>query len=271
MTKISLNCSSFVAQQYGYGAGNDWGLRVDAVNAYYEPIETFSERFEQLILLVKSLGYNALDIWTPGQLSWVWATDSHLQDASHLLTKHQMNVTSIGGAFGDTREKFVSACKLAVAVNTDLLSGTVPLLYTDRDFLIQTLKKYDLRLAVENHPEKTPADMLDQIGDSADGRIGTAVDTGWYATQGYDAAQAISDLGQHVFHIHLKDVLASTDHINCGYGQGIVPLEGCIRALVDGNYTGDISIENHAFDHDPTEELREALVKLKGWLSTYKI
>jgi sugar phosphate isomerase/epimerase len=266
INKISLNCSSFVAKQYGYGTGDDWSIRVNAVNAYYSPIDTFQERFEKLILNAKELGYHAIDIWTPGQLSWMWATDAHIKIASDLLSRHKVEVTSIGGAFGDTQEKFVSACELAVGVGTKLLSGTVPLLFTDRDFLVKNLCQYDLRLAIENHPEKLPAEMLDQIGDTTKGRIGTAVDTGWYATQGFNAAQAIRDLDQHVFHIHLKDVRTVGEHVNCGYGQGIVPLKGCIKALGEIGYTGDISIENHCFDHDPTDELKEALSMVKMWI-----
>lgn len=264
--RISLNCSSFVAKQYGYLPGDDWAVRVDAVNAYYSPLETFGERFEKLLLDAKALGYNAIDVWTPGQLSWVWATDQHIQIAAQLLDQHNVEVTSIGGEFGDTREKFVSACKLAVGVGTTLLSGTVPLLFMDRDFLVQALQDYDLRLAIENHPEKTPDEMLLQIGDTAGGRIGTAVDTGWYATHGYNAAEAIIHLNEHLLHIHLKDIRAVGDHVNCGYGQGIVPLEDCVLTLRDISYSGDISVENHCFDHDPTDELRQALGMLRTWM-----
>ena len=264
--KISLNCSSFVAKQYGYSSGDDWGVRVDAVNAYYSPLDTFQERFELLLLEVKGLGYQAIDIWTPGQLSWAWATESHIKTAANLLAKHKLEVTSLGGEFGDSEEKFISACNLAVGVGTQLLSGTVPLLVTDRDFLVKTLYDYDLQLAIENHPEKSPEEMLSQIGNTGGGRIGTAVDTGWYATQGYDAAKAIRILGQHVFHIHLKDVRAVGEHINCGYGKGIVPLEACIKVLKEIEYEGGISIENHCFDHDPGDELKEALPKVKTWM-----
>lgn len=264
--KISLNCSSFVAKQYGYKSGDDWGVRVDAVNAFYAPLETFQERFNALILDVKAMGYHAIDIWTPGQLSWRWATDAHIKIAQDLLNNHKIEVTSLGGEFGDTREKFISVCELAVGVGTNLLSGTVPLLFTDRDFLVQTLEDYDLRLAIENHPEKTVDEMLIQIGDTGNGRIGTAVDTGWYATQGVDVAHAIRRLDHHVFHIHLKDIRAVGEHVNCGYGKGIVPLEACINALKEIGYSGDISIENHCFDHDPTDELKEALSMLKLWM-----
>lgn len=263
---ISLNCSSFVAKQYGYHTDNDWGSCVRAVNEYYSPLETFGERFEQLIADVKDLGYAAVDVWTPGQLSWRWATDKYIQIAHDLLTQHNIQVSSLGGSFGETREELISACELAVGIDTHLLSGTTRMLSSDRDFLVQMLNKYDLRLAIENHPEKSPQEMLDQIGDTADGRIGTAVDTGWYATHGYHAADAIRILDKHVFHVHLKDILRAGEHINCGYGKGIVPLEECVNVLQSIGYTGDISIENHCLDHDPTDELREALPTVRKWL-----
>jgi len=41
----------------------------------------------------------------------------------------------------------------------------------------------------------TAAEMLAKIGDGEDGAVGTAVDTGWWGTHGYDAAQAIRELG----------------------------------------------------------------------------
>lgn len=239
-----------------------------AVNEFYSSLETFAERFEQLILEVKALGFDALDVWTPGQLSWRWATAEHIAVARRLFEQHHVSVTSIGGEFGDTREDFMAACKLAVGVNTGLLSGTTTLLFRDRAFVIATLKEYDLRLAFENHPEKTPQEMLDKIGDGGEGRIGTAVDTGWYATQGYDAVKAIEKLSDHILHIHLKDVRAPGEHINCGYGQGCVPLEASVQALKKIAYTGDYSVENHAFDHDPTEELRTALPMLRHWLAS---
>jgi L-ribulose-5-phosphate 3-epimerase len=262
---ISLNCSSFVAKQHGYHTDNDWGACVGAVNNFYSPVETFGERFEQLIVDAKALGYTAIDVWTPGQLSWRWATSEHIQIANDLLAKHNIQVTSLGGSFGQTHDELIAACELAVGINTRLLSGTVKALFSDRKFLIQMLEKYDLRLAIENHPEKSAQEMLDQIGDTGNGRIGTAVDTGWYATHGLNAVEAIRVLGQHVFHIHLKDVLSVGEHVNCGYGKGIVPLKDCVKVAKSIGYTGDLSIENHCFDHDPTDELREALPMVQNW------
>lgn len=264
MNIIALNCSSLVGQQAGYQ--KNWSQSVAAVNEYYKPLDTFATRFEKMLQGIQALGFTAVDIWTAGQLNWSWATREHIAIASNLLKKSSFTVTSLGGEFGATREEFESACHLALGINTRLLSGTLPLLFTDRAFVIEKLRDYDLRLAIENHPERTPAEMLAKIGDGAAGRIGTSVDTGWYATQGYDAAQAILDLRDRLLHIHLKDVFAG-EHVNCGYGKGIVPIERCLIMLKNIGYQGDISVENHAVDHDPTDELRTALDRVKQALA----
>ena len=190
--------------------------------------------------------------------------------AARILQQHDMAVTSIGGAFGATREEFLASCQVALDLGTDLLSGTTALLASDRPFVIRVLKDNGLRLGIENHPEKTPADMLGQIGDGDDGHIGTTIDTGWWATQGHEVPAAIEALGSHIFHIHLKDVRPPRtvdDHINCGYGDGCVPLAACVQTLQRLGYAGDYSVENHCLDHDPTEELRAALPLVRGWLS----
>ena len=46
------------------------------------------------------------------------------------------------------------------------------------------------------------------------------VDTGWWATQGYDPARAIQEPGSHVVHVHLKDVLHEGEPHETCLGRG---------------------------------------------------
>ncbi len=264
MNPISFNCSNLVGQQADYQS--DWQTSVAAVNTHYQPLDTFAKRFGAMLTHIQTLGFNAVDIWTAGQLNWAWATDTHIQIAADLLRQHSLQVTSLGGEFGETREEFESACRMAVDLGTTLLSGTLPLLFTDRAFVVRKLGEYGLRLAIENHSETHPGEMLDKIGDGAGGLIGTAIDTGWYATQGFDAGRAIAELKDHLMHVHLKDVLAGRDHINCGYGKGLVDIQRCVTTLKSIGQTGEISIENHATDHDPATEIGEGLRLVKELL-----
>lgn len=266
MNPISFNCSNLVGQQAGHRA--DWSESVAAVNQHYQPLDTFAQRFDAMLAGVSALGFSIVDIWTAGQLNWAWATPEHNRIAGDLLKQRGLQVSSLGGEFGETRTEFDNACRMALSVGTSLLSGTLPLLFTDRGYVVDKLRAHNLKLAIENHPERHPSEMLDKIADGADGLIGTAIDTGWYATQGYDAGQAIIDLKDHLLHVHLKDVLAGSEHVNCGYGKGIVDIERCVHTLKQVRYLGDISVENHAVDHDPTEEIRAGLHIVQNWLQT---
>lgn len=266
MNRISLHCSSFVGKQCGYQPPHSWEDCVRASAQYYAPLETFPERFGRLILHVQSLGYTAMDVWQPAQLNWQWATPEHITAAHRLLNQHHMAVTSLAGEFGQARDEFDLACRLAEGIGAPLLSGLTDLLAKDRAYVVATLQKYNLKLALENHPEKNAQEMLAEIGDGGEGCIGTAVDTGWYATNGFDVVQAIRELGDTILHVHLKNVLPGEEHINCGFGKGCVPLEFCVKTLKGMGYPGDYSIENHTLDHDPDNELREARQLVQEWL-----
>jgi L-ribulose-5-phosphate 3-epimerase len=129
------------------------------------------------------------------------------------------------------------------------------------------LAKYGVRLGVENHPERTPAELLAKI--EAGGELfGATVDTGWWGTHGYDAARALAELGDHVLHVHLKDVLALDEpHESCRWGEGVVPVEECVRVLRETGYGGAIAVEHEPETFDPTDDLREMRAELAGWLA----
>ena len=263
---ISFMGANYVARQVGYHMTGGWGEGDRATNAYFQPLETFAQRFEELLQDVRAMGFTALDIWN-AQLNWAWATPEHLRIAQQLLEKYQLPVTSLAGFFGRTPQELDAACRVAVAVGTTILGGLTSLLQTDRLAAIAILKQYGVRLGIENHPEKNPQEILAKIGDGGDGTIGTAIDTGWYGTQGYSAVKAIEELFPHIVLVHLKDVRAPGAHETCRYGQGIVDIAGCVSALKRLGYTGSYSIEHEPELFDPTEDCKAMLVMLREWLA----
>jgi sugar phosphate isomerase/epimerase len=265
--QISLHGSCFVGSQCGYNPPKSWEECVRALSDYFLPIETFQQRFEELMRHVKKLGYERMDVWQPAELNWQWATPKHIEIARSVIYKHGMKISSLAGEFGETRVEFLSACHLAQGIGAPILSGTTALYLTDRSFVINSLERYNLKLAIENEIELTAAEMLKKIGDTGNGRIGTAIDTGWYATHGYDVLSAINELKNHIFHVHLKDVYPGEEHINCGYGKGCVPLKECVFALKDIGYSGVLSVENHNLDHDPDQEMIGGRKLVEEWIT----
>jgi sugar phosphate isomerase/epimerase len=258
---ITFMTANFVARQTGFRYA-DWGEGDRATNAWYEPLETYEERFEELLRTVKTFDVDGIDIWT-SHLNPEWATDEHVRVAADRLSAHALIVASYAGWYGGTPEAFERTCTIAVALGRPILGGATGAWKADRAAVLELLDRYDLRLAFENHPEQTPDDMLRLIGD-APARVGTAVDTGWWGTQGYDPARAIAELGDRVLHVHLKDVREAGQHRTCRLGDGVVPIEGCLRALERLGYGGTVSIEHEPETYDPSDEIRDSIAFLRS-------
>jgi sugar phosphate isomerase/epimerase len=240
----------------GCGPVGDGGL--------FPPIDTFSARFGQILDDVCQMGFEHIDLWL-GHLNPAWATDEHITLAKAALAQRGLGVSSLAGGFGQTLEEYERCSRMAQDLSTRVLGGMTSLVSTQRQRMIAISKKYDVMMAIENHPEKTPAEVLAQIGDTGEGRIFTCIDTGIWAMHSYDPARAVEELGSYIVHVHLKDVLADRKN-SCRYGQGVVPLERCVRLLLDMGYTGGFSVEHEPHDDDPTADVEASLKMLTSWL-----
>jgi L-ribulose-5-phosphate 3-epimerase len=264
LNEISFMGANLVAQQLNWNMTEGWNQGDTAANDWYRPITTFEERFSAFVESAVNAGFETVDVWHP-QLNYEWATDKHLHTAQRVLTDHGVTVASYGSNYGDTAEKFRRANEIAKALGTNILGGQTPLLFSDRETVIATLKEFGNVLGLENHPQKSAAELLEQIGTDHDGVIGATVDTGWFGTQGFDAAQAIRELGKNVFYVHLKDVRAVGAHDTCAYGDGVVPIGECVQAIREIGYKNPISIEHEPEHYNPFPEVlrsRKRLVEL---------
>lgn len=266
MNTISFMTANYVARQVGYNMTEGWGQGDTATNDYFKPIETYAERLDEYLRDIRAMGFDALDLWMP-LLNYTWATDAHIETAVDLLKQHGLKVVSLAGWFGSMPEELEKSCEIAAALDTQILGGGTAVVIKDRPLVIDTLHKYGLKWGFENHPEKTPQEILNKIGDDGDGVIGVAADTGWFGTQAYDAPQALEELFPRLFHVHLKDVRAAGGHDTCRYGEGVVNIEGCVQTLKRLGYTGAITIEHEPDLFNPTEDVKASLAMLKGWLA----
>jgi sugar phosphate isomerase/epimerase len=264
MNTVSFMSANFVARQLGYHMTEGWMQGDTATNDYFRPIETFEERFDAMLAEVKAMGFEAIDIWI-AHLNPGWATDEHISIARKLLAERGLRVASLAGFYGDTPEEAEAYCRLAIALETDIIGGNIPLMNSDRPALDDILSVYGVRLGLENHPEKSAAELMGRIGDSPS--VGICADTGWFGTHGYPAPQALTELAPVLVHVHLKDVRAAGGHETCRFGEGVVDVEGCVNALLAAGYEGGLSIEHEPEHHDPTADVVASKVMLEGWLN----
>jgi L-ribulose-5-phosphate 3-epimerase len=256
---ISFMTANFVARETGW-AMHGWGHGDRTTNEAFAPPEAYGERIDALLADVHELGFEAIDLWG-AHLNPDWATDEHVALAQEALRRHGLTVATYGSWVGPSNVE--RACRLARAVGTNVIGAGFS---GDAAELVPVLREHGVTLAIENHPERTPTELLAKI-EAGEGTMAATVDTGWWATQGYDPAQAIEQLGPHVAHVHLKDVIREGEpHETCPWGEGIVDVESCVRTLDRIGYAGELTVEHEPEDHDPSDEIRLMRERLEGWL-----
>jgi sugar phosphate isomerase/epimerase len=260
VTTISFMTANYVAREADY-AMHGWGHGDRTTNEAFGPLDTYGDKLDALLADIASLGFDAVDIWG-AHLSPDWATDEHVELAVDALRRHGLTVTTYATWVGPSNIE--RSCELALALGASIIGGGFS---GEPQALAPTLEKYGVRLGIENHPEKTPQEVLAKIAAGGE-MFGATVDTGWWGTQGYDAARAIEELGDHVLHVHLKDVLALDEpHETCRWGDGIVPIEECARVLQRTGYAGAVAVEHEPETFDPTDDIRAMREQLAGWLA----
>jgi sugar phosphate isomerase/epimerase len=263
--QITFMTANYVAREVGY-AMHGWGHGDRATNEAFAPVETYGERLDALLADVAALGFDAIDLWG-AHLGTDWATDEHVEIARETLARHGLRVVTYATWVGPSNVD--RACELALALGTSLIGAGFS---GEPEAVARGLARHGVRLGIENHPERTPAEVLAKIARAEEaghpGVLGATVDTGWWGTHGYDASRAIAELGEHVWHVHLKDVLAAGEpHDTCRWGDGVVPVEECVRALQRLDYTGGVAVEHEPETFDPTDDIRELRGRLEAWLA----
>jgi predicted dehydrogenase/sugar phosphate isomerase/epimerase len=259
--------ANFVARESDYQPrhGGDWGSYDAETQAAFRPLGAFRSKFCGILDSVVEAGFSSLDLWT-AHLHYEWATPEHVAVAIEETTARRLRISSYAGGFGATVEEFRACCRLAEHLRIRILGGGSPLLESDRGAFVRTLREFGLFFALENHPEKSPEEILARIGEADADVLGVAVDTGWFGTQGFPADEAVRVLLPRTRLVHLKDVRAAGAHETCPFGEGVVPVESCLQILRLAGYRGGVSIEHEPFDNDPLPACKTMLTYARNVL-----
>ncbi|MFB9991122.1 sugar phosphate isomerase/epimerase family protein [Deinococcus oregonensis] len=262
---MAFNTANFAFRQVNYHATGDWGQACRTSREHFSPIETFEARFDDLMGEVDALGFKNVELWH-FHLHQKWWTPEHVQAARSVAARRGMQFVAYCGGFGDDLAEVERTLELVTALGIPLLAGASRMFTEQRREYVARLRAYGVRFGYENHPEKTPQELLERAGPDEDGLVGVTVDTGWFGVQAYPADQAVRELGGRVLHVHLKDVLEVGTHQTVGYGQGVVPLRAVVDTLAATQYRGYISMEHEPEQFDPADDLRASRLQLHSWL-----
>ncbi|WP_067621020.1 sugar phosphate isomerase/epimerase family protein [Alicyclobacillus acidiphilus] len=266
--RFACMTANYVAREVGYQANtvsHDWGIcHTATVDAFHGA--RFEDKFEALISDIRDIGFDAIELWV-AHLDPFRATPSMIGQAVSIVERYGVEIIGYTAGFGTpgvSREDALRVFETAQAIGAKVLAqGFHP---ANGELVQELCTRYNIRVGLENHPEKEPQEVIEKVKPFYPW-IGSANDTGWFATHGYDAARATRELRDVLIHVHLKDILAVGGHDTCALGDGIVDIRGVMQALQDMDYDGIITIEHEPMDHDPTEDCRTSLLRAQQWWS----
>jgi len=268
---VTFITANYVARESRYALDPFvWGTADKAtVEAFHGP--NFGKKFDEMCGLIAADGFRNIDIWV-AHLNPLHVTDSMVNEANAILRARGLRATAYTGGLGRpdmTRADAERVYKVAKAINTPVIG--VGLNRSNERLAFDLGKEYGIRYAIENHPEKTPHELIERLKSMPSGYtdvIGVAQDTGFWGMFDYDAVKATRELAPFLYHMHLKQVKRFPDgnFHSCGYDEGIVDIQGVVKTLVDVGYSGAVSVEHEPTSEDPMPAVSRSAKMLRGWL-----
>ncbi len=261
--KISFMTANFVGRALNYDLRPfNWGKADEATQHFFYG-DTFEEEFSEIMRIISDAEFKTIDLWV-AHLNYNRATQKQIKKAKQILARYKLSVCSYAGGFGNSEEEIKKSFPLAQAMGAKVLGGYLNEKLLEKAYSL--CQKHKILLAFENHPgRETTKKIKKLIGDRKDW-FGACVDTGWFATFNIDVSQAIRELGENVFHVHLKDIKKVGAHETCALGDGIVNIPAVISTLREIGYDGYLSIEHEPEYHDPMEDVKKSFSRLHEWL-----
>ena len=196
--------ANYVARELGYGASDEWGPFDAATAAAFEPLETFEARFDA-VLGVDHVRPGSTRS-TSGSVISIGAGRRPTTSRSRVTpsTRHGVRLVSLAGSIGEKPADVEAACRLANDLDVDLIAGPGK----HRPGRSRRGGRGAAAHGVGSGSRTTPSGRRARCSrrSATKTSLGAAVDTGWWATQGYDPVDAIRELSDRLFHVHLKDV-----------------------------------------------------------------
>ena len=162
---LSFMSANYVGKELGYSAADEWGPSTSRRTRHSSRSRRFGA-VDALLTSITEIGFETIDLWF-AHLNWRWATHDHVAIARDSLAHHGVSVVAFAGGIGDTVGDVQSACRLANDLNVDLIAGLGGIVHTDRSGAAAVLAAHGVRFGLENHPERTSAEVLAAIGDKA--------------------------------------------------------------------------------------------------------
>ncbi len=228
---------------------NGWKL---GVQSYSFHLFTLMETFDK----VNELGLRYIEVYPGHKLGGEFGNKVFGFDLDEQAQKRLLQIASAKGikiiATGvvvlDKREDWEKQFRFAKNMGIEVITAEPAL--KDWDFVESLVKKYNIKLAVHNHPIPSdywnPDNLLNAIR-SRDKRIGSCADVGHWTREGLNSVDCLKKLDGRVISLHFKDIapkqVGVKEQHDVIWNTGILPVKDMLMELKRQKFRGIFSIE----------------------------
>ncbi|MFC1568706.1 family 16 glycoside hydrolase [bacterium] len=197
-------------------------------------------------------------------------TNEQMKWVKEELKKRDLHLISFGVVnFDPTEEATEKVFKFSKEMGIQTVV-TEPL-YEDFSHIEKMVKKYDLKVAIHNHP--TPSKYWDpqtvvEHYRGLDPRIGGGADTGHWMRSGVCPIAALKLMKGRIRNVHLKDLneFGNRDAYDVPFGQGKANIKAILAELTLQDYDGYIVVEHEKKEDEmnPSPPIAEGIKYIKS-------
>jgi len=197
-------------------------------------------------------------------------SDDLIKKVKRELKKHGISLVSYGVVnFENSEESMGKVFDFAKKMGIKTIV-TEPQ-YDDYSLIEKMVQKFNINIAVHNHPEPSkyarPETVLDHVK-GLDERIGSCADTGHWMRAGLKPVEALRLLEGRILDVHLKDrnKFGTKGAYDVPFGQGKANIHDILAELTLQNYHGYLSIEyeNPEEVDNPSPSIRKGMEYIKS-------
>ncbi len=216
------------------------------------------------------LGLRFIEIY-PGQKmgadfgDLVFGYDLSMKDQERLrvlATSKDVKIIS-SGVWTAQREEWEPIFAFAKDMGMEFIS--VEPAHEDWDIVERLAKKYNIKVAVHNHPSENsywkPEILLNSIG-GRDDLLGACVDVGHYKRMGLDPVSTMKQLNGKIIALHFKDIAPQGEEQTLEdviWGQGVLNAKAMMEELKRQDFKGYFTIEYEADWENNLPQIKQSI------------
>ena len=259
---LSFTCALF-SQNKGKNKPSDWKL---SVQSYTFHLFTVKESLEK----TAQLGVRYIEIYPGQKLGGGFENEVfgyNLNPDTQLTIKKWAKSNKVkiisSGVWVANSDEWEPIFSFAKNMGMEYISAEPA--HEDWDLVESLAKKYNIKVAVHNHPSESsywkPEILLNDIQHRS-ALLGACCDVGHYKRMGIDPVSSLKELQGRIISLHFKDIAPQGDNgtlEDVVWGQGILNVQAMMEELCRQNFKGYFTIEYEADWENNVPKIKESI------------